>query len=181
MLHTEYPHQFTLMHRDAEFMEVETDMEATDARVYDESVHFWRVLKKALEDVEPMMAPAGKAAGAAGGGAGKAGGTVGGGAGDVADGDGPKGSSKDVWKSFWSCQQRFFKLLCVSMKVRCLHGWGCRAMHLCLLSVDRTAGLISPFPLRLRLLLLRPRQRWRVACEMLLSLVMQLTGCVLSH
>lgn len=27
-------------------------------------------------------------------------------------------SSKDVWKTFWSAQQRFFKLLCVSLKVR---------------------------------------------------------------
>ena len=27
-------------------------------------------------------------------------------------------SSRDVWKTFWSAQQRFFKLLCVSMKVR---------------------------------------------------------------
>lgn len=25
--------------------------------------------------------------------------------------------SKDVWKTFWSAQQRFFKLLCVSLKV----------------------------------------------------------------
>lgn len=27
------------------------------------------------------------------------------------------GSGKDVWKPFWSAQQRFFKLLCVSIKV----------------------------------------------------------------
>lgn len=26
-------------------------------------------------------------------------------------------SSRDVWKSFWAAQQRFFKLLCVSLKV----------------------------------------------------------------
>jgi hypothetical protein len=26
-------------------------------------------------------------------------------------------ASQDVWKTFWSAQQRFFKLLCVSMKV----------------------------------------------------------------
>lgn len=26
--------------------------------------------------------------------------------------------SREVWKSFWSAQQRFFKLLCISMKVR---------------------------------------------------------------
>ena len=25
--------------------------------------------------------------------------------------------SREVWKSFWSAQQRFFKLLCISMKV----------------------------------------------------------------
>ena len=25
-------------------------------------------------------------------------------------------SSREVWKSFWSAQQRFFKLLCISMK-----------------------------------------------------------------
>ncbi len=41
--------------------------------------------------------------------------------------------SKEVWKSFWSTQQRFFKLLCVSLKVpfvveqvrRCLIGRNC--------------------------------------------------------
>ena len=27
-------------------------------------------------------------------------------------------SSREVWKPFWSAQQRFFKLLCVSLKVR---------------------------------------------------------------
>ena len=27
-------------------------------------------------------------------------------------------SSNEVWKPFWSAQQRFFKLLCISMKVR---------------------------------------------------------------
>lgn len=27
------------------------------------------------------------------------------------------GASKEVWKPFWSAQQRFFKLLCVSLKV----------------------------------------------------------------
>lgn len=26
-------------------------------------------------------------------------------------------TSKDLWKSFWAAQQRFFKLLCVSLKV----------------------------------------------------------------
>ena len=26
-------------------------------------------------------------------------------------------SSRDVWKTFWATQQRFFKLLCVSLKV----------------------------------------------------------------
>ena len=26
-------------------------------------------------------------------------------------------TSRDIWKAFWSAQQRFFKLLCVSMKV----------------------------------------------------------------
>ena len=26
--------------------------------------------------------------------------------------------SRDVWKPFWAAQQRFFKLLCISMKVR---------------------------------------------------------------
>ena len=25
--------------------------------------------------------------------------------------------SRDVWKPYWAAQQRFFKLLCVSMKV----------------------------------------------------------------
>lgn len=25
---------------------------------------------------------------------------------------------RDVWRVFWSAQQRFFKLLCVSLKVR---------------------------------------------------------------
>ncbi len=29
--------------------------------------------------------------------------------------------SRDVWKLFWSAQQRFFKLLCISMKARLLH------------------------------------------------------------
>jgi hypothetical protein len=28
-------------------------------------------------------------------------------------------SSRDVWKTFWATQQRFFKLLCVSLKVKC--------------------------------------------------------------
>ena len=27
-------------------------------------------------------------------------------------------TSRDVWKSYWAAQQRFFKLLCVSFKVR---------------------------------------------------------------
>ena len=27
------------------------------------------------------------------------------------------GAGRDVWKVFWATQQRFFKLLCVSMKV----------------------------------------------------------------
>jgi len=30
-------------------------------------------------------------------------------------------TSREVWKSFWSAQQRFFKLLCISMKVACQH------------------------------------------------------------
>lgn len=28
-------------------------------------------------------------------------------------------TSREVWKPFWSAQQRFFKLLCVSLKVNC--------------------------------------------------------------
>ena len=27
-------------------------------------------------------------------------------------------ASRDVWKPYWAAQQRFFKLLCVSLKVR---------------------------------------------------------------
>ena len=31
-------------------------------------------------------------------------------------------TSRELWKPFWSAQQRFFKLLCVSLKVRhCVH------------------------------------------------------------
>ena len=30
---------------------------------------------------------------------------------------GQGGGKNDVWKPFWAAQQRFFKLLCVSMKV----------------------------------------------------------------
>jgi hypothetical protein len=30
------------------------------------------------------------------------------------------GQSREVFKLFWSAQQRFFKLLCISMKVCCL-------------------------------------------------------------
>ena len=26
--------------------------------------------------------------------------------------------NREVWKPFWAAQQRFFKLLCISMKVR---------------------------------------------------------------
>lgn len=27
------------------------------------------------------------------------------------------GSGQDVWKAFWATQQRFFKMMCVSLKV----------------------------------------------------------------
>ena len=39
-------------------------------------------------------------------------------------------SSNEVWKPFWSAQQRFFKLLCISMKVRTLPGspWPTKAL-----------------------------------------------------
>lgn len=41
-------------------------------------------------------------------------------------------TSREVWKPFWSAQQRFFKLLCVSLKVNlCLH----RPLHAMLPSV----------------------------------------------
>ena len=31
-------------------------------------------------------------------------------------------TSRDVWKPYWAAQQRFFKLLCISMKVPPLLG-----------------------------------------------------------
>lgn len=42
-------------------------------------------------------------------------------------------TSRELWKPFWSAQQRFFKLLCVSLKVRrCVHT-SCQACCLDLL------------------------------------------------
>ncbi|KAI7844526.1 hypothetical protein COHA_001884 [Chlorella ohadii] len=39
------------------------------------------------------------------------------------------GSDKDVWKPFWAAQQRFFKLLCVSMKVHTVVAEARRALE----------------------------------------------------
>jgi hypothetical protein len=30
------------------------------------------------------------------------------------------GGGQDVWKAFWATQQRFFKMMCVSLKVMCV-------------------------------------------------------------
>ena len=50
------------------------------------------------------------------------------------------GSGRDVWKVFWATQQRFFKLLCVSMKARVLNA-------LCIpLAVPRRIGSLRLQP-----------------------------------
>ena len=38
-------------------------------------------------------------------------------------------TSRDVWKPYWASQQRFFKLLCISMKVPSLLGRGVPECH----------------------------------------------------
>ena len=109
------PHDLSCIHqrplRDAEFVELEAHLNAEETRVYDQAVGFWRHLKRALEDVEAIMPSAAPSAPSKR--ASANGGAEGGGEGA----DDPGKSGKDVWKSFWSTQQRFFKLLCVSMKV----------------------------------------------------------------
>ena len=49
-------------------------------------------------------------------------------------------TSREVWKSFWSAQQRFFKLLCISMKVRSTEEWELRR------ALPPTQAVISSTP-----------------------------------
>lgn len=142
-IHT-FSHLPTPSHtRDAEFTEVEAVETPEDAAAYDAAVTFWRRLRNCLEAAEtllPLPAPAlpgGRKRGREGEGGwgegefgdgggrwggGRGGGGAGGGAGGGGEGageGGKKGRNRgDLWKAFWATQQRFFKLLCVSMKVR---------------------------------------------------------------
>ncbi|KAG1681531.1 hypothetical protein FOA52_014037 [Chlamydomonas sp. UWO 241] len=108
-----------LSFKDAEFTEVEAALGPEQSAMYDEAVAFWSKLRRMLEAAEPLLQFTKAAPG--GDDAGDAGGFDDGGGGDGAGGSGGGGgkgrSSGDVWRMFWSSQQRFFKLLCVSMKV----------------------------------------------------------------
>ncbi|GAX84898.1 hypothetical protein CEUSTIGMA_g12319.t1 [Chlamydomonas eustigma] len=105
-----------LSFKDAEFMEVEAPLEKGQAAIYDDAVKLWKQLRRRLEYAEPMMPPVSSSttapSSAAGGGV--SAGTAGTAAGGASSGG---SSSKDVWRAYWAVQQRFFKLLCVSMKV----------------------------------------------------------------
>lgn len=45
--------------------------------------------------------------------------------------------SKEVWKPYWSAQQRFFKLLCVSLKARLAH------LHLCIFGLVLAHAVVA--------------------------------------
>jgi hypothetical protein len=90
-------------------------LNAAETQVYDSAVRFWRHLQRALKDVEAILPSSAAPKRASNNG------TVAAEA-EETDPDGSGKSGKDAWKAFWSTQQRFFKLLCVSMKVNVMFG-----------------------------------------------------------
>lgn len=108
--------------KDATFEEVEAGMEDGMEACYDQCARLWRSLHKALTEAEPLMASdstnKNNNASIEGPGGNPYAGEE---EEEKAKTSGTKGSGMkskgDVWKAFYSTQQRFFKLLTVSMKV----------------------------------------------------------------
>ena len=103
-------------------MELEADLDAGEAEVYDRAARFWRHLERALKEAEPHMPEAPPAAGGAASSRGTSTTTT------TTTGSKPTvtgdpvaptqhgKSSKEVWKSFWSTQQvRGESLACVTV------------------------------------------------------------------
>ncbi|KAF8066309.1 strawberry notch-like protein [Scenedesmus sp. PABB004] len=97
-----------LSFRQAEFVTAEAPLRPDLVRQYDAAVALWQQLRAALDLAAPTLAAA------AGGGAGAEGGAAGGAGGGGAGGGKRPG---DVMKAYWSGHQRFFKLLCIGLKL----------------------------------------------------------------